>query len=61
MWVAAAADGPTAMVAGIGLAATGTGAVFVVASATALGQVGPSEAGLASGIVRACFKSWRVP
>jgi EmrB/QacA subfamily drug resistance transporter len=51
MWVAAAADGPTAMVAGIGLAATGTGAVFVVASATALGQVGPSEAGLASGIV----------
>jgi EmrB/QacA subfamily drug resistance transporter len=51
MWVAATADGPTAMVAGIGVAAAGTGAVFVVASATALGQIGPSEAGLASGIV----------
>jgi hypothetical protein len=31
--------------------ATMAGAVFVVASATALGQVGPHEAGLASGIV----------
>jgi EmrB/QacA subfamily drug resistance transporter len=51
MGVAAAADGPTALVAGVSLAAAGTGAVFVVASATALGQVGPSEAGLASGIV----------
>jgi EmrB/QacA subfamily drug resistance transporter len=51
MGVAAAVAGPTAMVAGISLAAAGTGAVFVVASATALGQVGPSEAGIASGIV----------
>jgi EmrB/QacA subfamily drug resistance transporter len=51
MAAAAAADGPAALVAGIGIAAAGTGAVFVVASATALGQVGPHEAGLASGIV----------
>src|SRR5918999_1726708 len=51
MGVAAAADGPAALVAGVGVAAAGTGAVFVVASATALGQVGPNEAGLASGIV----------
>jgi EmrB/QacA subfamily drug resistance transporter len=43
--------GSTAMVAGISLAAAGTGALFVVASATALGQVAPHEAGLASGIV----------
>jgi EmrB/QacA subfamily drug resistance transporter len=51
MWVAAAADGPTTLVAVVAVAAAGTGAVFVVASATALGQVGPHEAGLASGIV----------
>jgi MFS family permease len=51
MWVAATVDGSSAMVAGISLAAAGTGAVFVVASATALGQVRPHEAGLASGIV----------
>jgi predicted MFS family arabinose efflux permease len=51
MWVAATAGGSAAMVAGIGLAGAGTGVVFVVASATALGQVGPQEAGLASGIV----------
>jgi MFS transporter len=51
MWIAAAVDGPVAMVAGISLAAAGTGALFVVASATALGQVAPHEAGLASGIV----------
>jgi EmrB/QacA subfamily drug resistance transporter len=51
MSVAATAAGPTVMVAGIGLAAAGTGALFVVASATALGQVAPHEAGLASGIV----------
>jgi MFS family permease len=51
MGVAAAAAGPTALMAGVGVAAAGTGAVFVVASATALGQVGPHEAGLASGIV----------
>jgi EmrB/QacA subfamily drug resistance transporter len=51
MGVAASVDGPAAMVAGVGVAAAGTGVVFVVASATALGQVGPHEAGLASGIV----------
>jgi EmrB/QacA subfamily drug resistance transporter len=51
MWVAASVDGPVAMVAGIGVGAAGIGAVFVVAAATALGQVSPSEAGLASGIV----------
>jgi EmrB/QacA subfamily drug resistance transporter len=51
MWVAASVDRPVAMVAAIALAAAGTGAVFVVASATALGQVGPHEAGVASGIV----------
>jgi EmrB/QacA subfamily drug resistance transporter len=51
MWVAATTAGPTVMVAAISLAAAGTGALFVVASATALGQVGPQEAGLASGIV----------
>ena len=51
MGVAAAAAGPAALVAGVGVAAAGTGVVFVVASATALGQVGPHEAGLASGIV----------
>ena len=51
MWAAATVDGPVAMVAGISVAAAGTGAVFVVASATALGQVRPSEAGIASGIV----------
>jgi hypothetical protein len=51
MWIAASVDRPAAMVAGIGLGAAGIGAVFVVAAATALGQVGPAEAGLASGIV----------
>jgi hypothetical protein len=51
MWAAATVGGSVAMVAGISLAAAGTGAVFVVASATALGQVSPPEAGLASGIV----------
>jgi MFS family permease len=51
MWVAAGAGESLVMAAGIGLAAAGTGAVFVVASATALGQVSPSEAGIASGIV----------
>jgi EmrB/QacA subfamily drug resistance transporter len=51
MWIAAGVDGPVAMVVGIGLGAAGIGAVFVVAAAIALGQVGPAEAGLASGIV----------
>ncbi|MFC0505275.1 MFS transporter [Micromonospora costi] len=43
--------GTLAMVVGVGVASAGTGAVFVVASATALGQVQPHESGLASGIV----------
>jgi EmrB/QacA subfamily drug resistance transporter len=51
MGVAASVDGAAAMVAAVSLAAAGTGAVFVVASATALGQVAPAEAGIASGIV----------
>ncbi|MEJ3746867.1 MFS transporter [Actinomycetes bacterium KLBMP 9797] len=44
-------NGAAAMVAGMTIAAAGTGALFVVASATALGQVAAHEAGLASGIV----------
>ncbi|WP_240325242.1 MFS transporter [Amycolatopsis thermalba] len=36
---------------GIAVAGAGTGVLFVVASATALGQVAPHEAGIASGIV----------
>jgi hypothetical protein len=39
------------MVVGLAVASAGTGSLFVVASATALGQVAPHEAGLASGIV----------
>ncbi|GIF69939.1 MFS transporter [Asanoa ishikariensis] len=42
---------PVAVVAGVALGAAGTGAIFVVASATALGHVAPHEAGVASGIV----------
>jgi MFS family permease len=42
---------PAAVVAGVSVAAAGTGVLFVVASATALGQVAPHEAGIASGIV----------
>lgn len=44
-------DGTTPMVIGVGVAAAGTGVVFVVASATALGQIEPHQAGVASGIV----------
>lgn len=44
-------DGTVPMVIGMAVAAAGTGVLFVVASATALGQVAPPEAGLASGIV----------
>lgn len=43
--------GAAPMVAGMTVAAAGTGSLFVVASATALGQVAAHEAGLASGIV----------
>jgi EmrB/QacA subfamily drug resistance transporter len=42
---------PWTVVAGVAVAAAGTGVLFVVASATALGQVAPHEAGVASGIV----------
>jgi sugar phosphate permease len=42
---------PITAVVGVTIAAAGTGAMFVVASATALGQVAPEEAGIASGIV----------
>ncbi|MCX5417649.1 MFS transporter [Streptomyces sp. NBC_00059] len=44
-------ENTAATVAGIAVAAAGTGALFVVASATALGQIEPHEAGLASGIL----------
>ncbi|MEU3895237.1 MFS transporter [Streptomyces sp. NPDC045251] len=40
-----------ALVTGIAVAAAGTGVLFVVASATALEQIEPHQAGLASGIV----------
>lgn len=52
---------PVSVVIGVAVAAAGTGAMFVIASATALGQVAPHEAGIASGIVStfhefgACF------
>lgn len=49
--VPALVGGDPAAVVGISVAAAGTGATFVVASATALGDVGPHEAGLAAGIV----------
>ena len=51
MALPAIVGGPVAVVVGIAIAASGTGVAFVVASATALGQVAPHEAGLASGIV----------
>lgn len=44
-------SGAALMVTGMTIGGAGTGALFVVASATALGQVAPHEAGLASGIV----------
>ncbi|MFY1598527.1 MFS transporter [Micromonospora sp. WMMD737] len=51
MAVPAFVDGTLALVIGVAVAASGTGVLFVVASAVALGQVAPHEAGLASGIV----------
>ncbi|TDD38346.1 MFS transporter [Actinomadura sp. KC06] len=42
---------PVTVVVGTAVAGAGTGAMFVVASATALGQVAPHESGIASGIV----------
>ncbi|MFI5571364.1 MFS transporter [Streptomyces sp. NPDC051740] len=44
-------SGTAAMVTGVSIAAAGLGALFVVASATALGSVAPHEAGVTSGIV----------
>ncbi|CAL9347162.1 MFS transporter [Streptomyces sp. enrichment culture] len=44
-------SGTAAMVIGVSIAAAGLGALFVVASATALGTVAPHEAGVTSGIV----------
>ncbi|GAA0542050.1 MFS transporter [Actinomadura livida] len=42
---------PVTVTIGTAVAGAGTGALFVVASATALGQVAPHESGIASGIV----------
>lgn len=44
-------SGTTAMVTGVSVAAAGLGALFVVASSTALASVAPREAGVTSGIV----------
>jgi EmrB/QacA subfamily drug resistance transporter len=51
MTVPALSMHPATVVVGVTIAAAGTGAMFVVASATALGQVAPHESGIASGIV----------
>ena len=51
MAIPAVASGTTMLIIGVAIAASGTGVMFVVASATALGQVAPHEAGIASGIV----------
>ncbi|MGP4104838.1 MFS transporter [Nonomuraea sp. KM90] len=51
MAVPAVAMSPVSVVVGVSVAAAGTGAMFVISSATALGQVAPHEAGIASGIV----------
>ncbi|KQY62512.1 MULTISPECIES: MFS transporter [unclassified Nocardioides] len=49
--VAAVGLGTTAVVVGLTIGAVGLGVLFVVAAATALGQVAPHESGIASGIV----------
>jgi EmrB/QacA subfamily drug resistance transporter len=51
MAVPALVEGPLAMTTGVSVVGAGVGIVFVVASATALGQIEPQEAGLASGIL----------
>ncbi|TDC70161.1 MFS transporter [Actinomadura sp. GC306] len=51
MAVPAVSMHPATVVIGTAVAGAGTGALFVVASATALGQVAPHESGIASGIV----------
>jgi EmrB/QacA subfamily drug resistance transporter len=42
---------PVTVTVGVAIAGAGTGALYVVASATALGQVAPHESGVASGLV----------
>lgn len=49
--IAALWTNPVAVTIGVAVAGAGTGALYVVASATALGQVAPHEAGIASGLV----------
>ena len=51
MAVPALVDGTLAVAMGVSIVGAGAGTVFVVASATALGQIEPQEAGLASGIL----------
>jgi EmrB/QacA subfamily drug resistance transporter len=51
MGIPASLEGPGATVLGVSITGAGMGMVFVVASTTALGQVDPREAGLASGIL----------
>jgi len=51
MALPALAMNPATVTIGMAIAGAGTGAIFVVASATALGQVAPHESGIASGIV----------
>lgn len=51
---------PVAVIVGIAVAGAGTGALFVIASATALGQVAPQEAGIASGVVSAFHEFGRL-
>jgi EmrB/QacA subfamily drug resistance transporter len=51
MAVPALADGTPAITIGVSIVGAGAGIVFVVASATTLGQIEPQEAGLASGIL----------
>jgi MFS family permease len=51
MAVPALVDGPLAVTIGVSIVGAGAGIVFVVASATSLGQIEPQEAGLASGIL----------
>lgn len=54
--VPALVEGTAAVVIGVSVGAAGLGLLFVTASATALGQVAPHEAGIASGIVSTCHE-----
>jgi len=51
MAVPALVEGAPAVTIGVSIVGAGVGIVFVVSSATALGQIEPQEAGLASGIL----------